>query len=186
MKIQISDPTQSPDQDARTPFHLARASPENNPTRSPAGPAAPPSITYLPTERTLLGSWSPSSCQRETQGENDAHVDLWSIFFQNFPLIVTRSDGDSGDRCTGRRGCWLKVVLSAIGGGVPRLGGEDPLSLPPASPTPHRRRLRAARRRGGGVVSLPPTSSHSLVFVAVGSPTAFLFTMLFHYIMSIM
>lgn len=71
-------------------------------------------------------------------------------------------------------------------------GAEDPVSLHPPPPNPRHPLLLAGcccvrlGCRGGGVVSLPPTSSHSLVFVAVGSPNAFLSTMLFHYIMSIM
>lgn len=85
---------------------------------------------------------------------------------------------------------WLglpaKSYSPLVGGEVPGQGRGPPVPCPPASPTCHARLLRALGCRGGGVVSLPPTSSHSLVFVAVGSPNAFLSTMLFHYIMSIM
>lgn len=84
------------------------------------------------------------------------------------------------------RGCQLKVALRTVDNRVPGAGRGPPQSLPPASPTCHARLLRALGCRGGGVVSFSPTSSHSLVFVAVGSPNAFLSTMLFHYIMSIM
>lgn len=96
--------------------------------------------------------------------------------------MVAGSDGDS------ETGAGLPVESCSAHGGQqgPRGGPRTPHSLPPASPTCHARLLRALGCRGGGVVSFSPTSSHSLVFVAVGSPNAFLSTMLFHYIMSIM
>lgn len=92
----------------------------------------------------------------------------------------------------------LRQWLDRWGGGNPSLEPRTPQPQCLRAPSPLRSRpllcalVRAALLagslgcRGGGAVAFPATSSHSLVFVAEGSPNAFLATVLFHYIMSIM
>lgn len=84
------------------------------------------------------------------------------------------------------RGCRLKVALRTVGGRVPGAGGGPPL---PAPGVAHLSRQAAAcarlQRRWWRSFSFSHLFSLTC-FVAVGSPNAFLSTMLFHYIMSIM
>lgn len=88
-----------------------------------------------------------------------------------------RATPDAGAEPAAAAGSKLCASWAA---GSPMCAGDPGPRFPPGRAG----LLRALGCRGGGVVSLPPTSRHSLVFV--GSPNAFLSTMLFHYIMSIM
>lgn len=142
----------------------------------------------LMAQHAQLKSLSLSFLQSETRGGKRCACIFVEHFLLEFPF------DHQGERWRLRRQVQCRPRLPAkscsLRGGRrgPQAGAEDPVSLPP-----RRRSLLLAGCccvrlgcRGGGVVSLPPTSSHSLVFVAVGSPNAFLSTVLFHYIMSIM
>lgn len=95
------------------------------PIPGPAGGAGfphPPELTLRMNTSCRLNPFLFPASGASRKGENDAHVYLYGIFFSNFPLIITGSDGGSGDRCSAGRGCRLKVVLSEVGGGVPGPG----------------------------------------------------------------
>lgn len=167
------------------------------PSRGPAGgPACPPPRTYLGADHKLpLKSLSLPFLRSETRGgKRCARIFVERILLE-FPC------DHRGERWRLRRQVqsWPRPPAKScsVRGGRrgPRAGAVDRVSLPPAPPSPPPASPPSPRPRlpraglgcgSGGVVSLPPTSSHSLVFVAVGSPNAFLSTTLFHYIMSIM
>lgn len=140
--------------------------------------------------KLLLKSLSLSFLQSKTQGGKRCACIFVQRILLEFPF------DHHGERWRLRRQvqCWprLPAKSCSLRGGRrgPRAGLRTRSLCPPS---PRCRPLLLAGCsivrpgcRGGGVVSLPPTSSHSLVFVAVGSPNAFLSTTLFHYIMSIM
>lgn len=160
----------------------------------PAGPPSPPPGTYLGAEHQrllpCLSLFLPPA-RDAGGGEDDAHV----AFVRADPPGISPGSSRGARRAPGTGAGWQRPPAEScrLRGGRrgPRAGAEDPLPRPPAGS--QRRPLLLARGccvrlgcGGGGVVSLPPTSAHSLVFVAVGSPNAFLSTVLFHYIMSIM